>query len=116
MPPHQIIDFLRRRRFPMGTEKELQAAIEAELAKNGIPHTREHRLTERDIPDFSFAGGVFLEAKIKGSARAIHAQLARYCEHEEVRAIILATNVAMGLPPEINGKPAYLVSLGRAWL
>jgi hypothetical protein len=54
--------------------------------------------------------------KIGRLARAIYRQLERYCLHERVGGILLATNVAMGLPVDIGGKPAAIAHLGRGWL
>ena len=43
-------------------------------------------------------------------------QLKRYAAHDEVNELVLVTNLSMGLPPEIDGKPTYYASLGVAWL
>jgi hypothetical protein len=60
---------------------------------------------------------VAVEIKLKrNQPRSILAQLARYAAHDAVRALVLVTNRAMGLPKVMNGKPVYYVSLGRAWL
>jgi hypothetical protein len=56
---------------------------------------------------------VAIEVKIGGSRRAIYRQLERYCLHERVGGIILATNVAMTLPVDINHKPTAIAHLGR---
>ncbi len=117
MTPQDLIQFIRTRRFPLGTEKETQAAIAGELAANGHAFLREHRLSDGDIVDFFFpATGLAAEVKIKKGARAIFAQCERYCEHADVKTLVLVTNAAMGLPATILGKPAHLVSLGRGWL
>ena len=116
MQPREIIAFLHARRFPMGTEKELQAHIEGELVRVGVPYEREFRLSAGDIVDFMFPSGLALEIKIKGGARQIFSQCERYCGYDRVESLVLATNRAMGLPSEINGKPAFVASLGRAWL
>lgn len=117
MTPHSLIQFIQSRRFPLGTEKETQAAIEAELRAEGHAFLREHRFSDEDIVDFFFPEtGLAAEVKVKKGARAIHAQLERYCGHSEVRSIVLVTNAAMGLPASILGKPARMVSLGRGWL
>jgi argininosuccinate synthase len=77
---------------------------------------REHRLATGDIIDF-FVDGVAVEVKLKrNQPPSILFQLKRYARHESVTSLVLVTNRAMGLPREINGKPAYYVSLGRAWL
>jgi hypothetical protein len=61
-------------------------------------------------------GGVGMEVKIKGSKREMYRQCERYCLHERVSALILATNVATGMPATINGKPVFVALLSRGWL
>uniref|UniRef100_UPI0023F83B2E hypothetical protein n=1 Tax=Caballeronia sp. BR00000012568055 TaxID=2918761 RepID=UPI0023F83B2E len=62
--------------------------------------------------------GVAVECKMRNKARKIdiYKQLERYASHAEVTAIVLASNVAMGLPAEINGKAIYAASLSRGWI
>jgi hypothetical protein len=115
-----IVDLLARGRFPLSSEKECQAEIEVWL-RDGLPEVeilREHRLSDRDRPDFFVTvGGVAIEVKIGGrgqSRTGIVRQLARYAEHDQVEAIILATGVSI-LPFRLS-KPVHFVSLGRAWL
>ncbi|PMS08584.1 hypothetical protein C0Z17_29500, partial [Trinickia caryophylli] len=67
------------------------------------------------IPDF-LINGIAVEVKTRSPRKAIFRQLSRYAKHEEVRALILLTGTSMQLPPEINGKPALVVSLGEGWL
>lgn len=117
MSIQEIIRLLSSTRFPLSNEKLLQAAIEEEFDAHGVEHLREHRLSGADIVDFYFpASRIAAEAKIKGSKRAIYSQMVRYAAHETVDELILVTNVPMGMPSEINGKPVYMVSLARAWL
>lgn len=113
----EIAKLIHSSRFPLTDEKRLQKEMESAFAREGIPHRPEVHLGARDIVDFMVDEiGLAIEVKIKGSKRAIYKQLERYCEYDEVRTIMLATNVPMGLPPLIGGKPAYLVSLARGWL
>lgn len=102
-------------RFPLNSEKDLQAAIEAHFNYLGVEYSREHNLGDGDIVDF-MVGAVAVEVKIKGARRAIYRQCERYAAHDNVEAILLVTNVAMGFPPEIGGKPTAVLHLGRAWL
>lgn len=102
-------------RFPLEKEKETQEAIEKRLVENRIDYKREYHLDSDNIPDF-FIDGVAVEIKVKGNARNIYRQCERYCQFDEVKALILVTNRSMGFPPEINGKPCYVINLGRAWL
>lgn len=106
---------LSKHRLPLSNEKELQAAIGAVLTYNSIDYTREARLSGKDYIDF-LVGDVGIEVKLKGSAMAIYKQCKRYCGYPEVKELIIVTNRSMGFPKEIDGKPTYLLSLGRMWL
>ncbi len=112
-----IVQLVRRSRFDLSSEKKLQADLEEALKREGIAYEREKRLSGRDIPDF-FIDGVVVECKMhkKAQKMAIFKQLSRYAEHVDVKAIVLASNVPMGLPKEINGKPLYAASLSTGWL
>lgn len=112
-----ILQILRSGRFDYTTEAELQAAIEGWLEGHGLVFEREHILGPEDRPDFFFIEtGIALECKVKGSRMAIYRQLERYAQHCVVRGIILVTGRAMTCPPEINGKPVRVHSIGEAWL
>jgi len=111
----QIIVAMRGIRFPLKGEKVLQAALSEQFTASGIEHEREVRLSGADVVDFMF-GDVAAEVKLHGGKMAIYRQLERYCEHDSVSKIILISNVPMGLPAAINGKPAYLFNLSKAWL
>ena len=110
-----LVAFLQARRWPLSDEKALQAAIAAELAEACFAAEREVRLSATDVVDF-MVEGVAVEIKIKGSKRNIYRQCARYCSHERVRALVLATNFKVGMPPERGAKPCYVADLGRGWL
>jgi hypothetical protein len=111
-----IVQVIQATRIDLSNEKAAQEQIALALAAAGIAHQREVRLAPRDIPDF-LAGGVAIEVKLRGARKMdVFRQLERYCTHERVQSIILASNLSMTLPAEINGKPARFVSLGRSWL
>ncbi|MGJ4888924.1 hypothetical protein ACQR1Y_12060 [Bradyrhizobium sp. HKCCYLRH3099] len=119
----EIVNLIEVHRLPLQDEKATQAELARVLDGADELHQREVRLSAADIVDFmlplvadQYAGGIAIELKIKGQRRAIYRQLERYCAHEDVAALILATNVPMGLPDQINGKPVMLARLGRAWL
>lgn len=116
----QYAAFLSRilecRRFTLGDEKLLQAEMERLFTGEQMPFEREKALGNGDICDFFIAGAVAVEVKIKGGRNAIYRQCERYCAHDEVKALVLATNVAMALPSHINGKPAFVALLGAGWL
>lgn len=118
-----ICELLSRQRLPLSDEKRLQEAMADALVGDGLYIRREYHLGDGDIVDFLVLSedilplrGVAIEVKIKGSRRAIYRQLERYCAHEAVQSIILATNLMMALPADINGCAASVVNLGRAWL
>lgn len=113
-----IMVMLKRHRFDLTSEKATQAGIEVVLTAHDVEFTREKRLTGRDIPDFFVSAlGLAIEVKMKGAGKMnVFRQLERYASHEAVQTILLVTNLAMGLPPAINGKPTHYLSLGSAWL
>lgn len=115
MKPEEIVLFLRARRFPLNDEKALQAMLSQEFSNAGIEHEREVVLAPGDKVDF-MVGAVAIEVKIRESKRKIYNQCARYMEHERVSSLVLLTATAIGLPPEICGKPIFYVSLSRSWL
>lgn len=116
MTEAELVNLLGQARVDLTDEKRTQAQLAEHLTKNGVAFEREVRLTAGNIVDF-LVGGVAIEVKLRRwKKRAVFKQLERYAKCERVRALILATNLSMGLPPEIEGKPAYYVSLGRAWL
>lgn len=110
-----IIRLLETHTWPLSDEKLLQQEIGDVFEAAALDFEREVRLGGGDIVDF-MVGSVAVEIKIKGERRAIYRQLERYCAHEVVKRIILATNVPMALPIDINGKPASVAALGRGWL
>lgn len=110
-----LIKILSSQPLPLEKEKETQELIEALFKKNAIAYNREHMLDTNNIPDF-FIDGIAIEVKIKGNAKQIYRQCVRYCNFKEVKSLILLTNRSMGWPQELNGKPCYIINLGKAWL
>lgn len=114
---NELVAVLHTIRPDLSVEKRTQADIATVLNRVGIPFEREKRLTASDIPDFLVDGRLVIEVKLKGAQKmAVYHQLMRYAEHECVQGLILASSLSMTLPPEINGKPAVMIGLGRAWL
>ncbi len=105
-------------RFDLTDEKICQAQMADWFDERLLcSFSREHRLGPADIPDFLVDGRIVVECKkIGANKQATYRQLRRYAAYPQVEALILATGTAMGLPPQIEGKPAFLVNLGRAWL
>lgn len=121
-PPNEsrvvaIVRLIQRHRFDLSTEKHVQAQVAEMLTAEQIAFEREKRLSALDIPDFLVAEGIVIECKMRGARKMdIYKQLRRYATYTEVTALILVSNLAMGLPPEINGKPVYAASLSRGWI
>lgn len=111
----EIIQHLSGKRFSLSDEKRLQAEMEETFTAAGIEYDREYRLSHKDIIDFKI-GRIGIEVKIKGGKLNIHRQIERYAASDELDEIILATNVATGMPETIKDKKIHVFNLGRAWL
>lgn len=113
-----VIRLVQRSRLDLSSEKHLQEGVAEVLKAAGIAYEREKRLSLKDIPDFLIDGGVVVECKMRNKSKKmdIFRQLARYATYPEVTAIILASNVTMGLPPELEGKPLFAASLSHGWI
>lgn len=114
----EIVRLLQRHRFDLSTEKHLQEGVQKAFDAAGVSFEREKRLSSTDIPDFFVKGGIVVECKMRKKAKKmeVYRQLSRYAEHKEVTTIILASNLSIGLPAEIQGKPVYSASLSHGWL
>jgi len=114
----QVVRLLQRSRLDLSTEKHLQEDVERTLQAAGIIFEREKRLSAKDIPDFLVAGGVVIECKMRNKSKKVdvYKQLSRYATYPEVSAIILASNVSMGLPPSIDEKPVFAACLSHGWI
>lgn len=111
-----IVDLIRSAKIDLSTEKRAQADVEQLLTQAGIAFEREVRLTESDIVDF-MVDYIGIELKLRGARKKeVYRQLCRYARHPRVGSLILASNLSMGLPGQIEGKDVYFVSLGEAWL
>ncbi len=111
-----IIRFLSQFRLDVQDEKHLQQQIADAFFSGKYEFEREHRLDENNIIDFMMPAQIGIEVKIKGSRRQIYKQCERYCHFDHVSELILITNRSMGFPKEINGKPCYVMAVGKAWL
>lgn len=114
----RLISLIHRSRLDLSCEKKLQSDLAEILATAGVKFEREKRLSTRDIPDFFVEGGIVLECKMHRKARKVEVfkQMKRYASHVEVLAVVLVSNIAMGLPSEIENKPIFSASLSRGWL
>jgi len=111
--PAELTTYLRRQRYAFGSEAMLQLAIVDVLERSGLAFEREVRLGPADRIDFLVQGGIGIEAKVRYPRRSIYRQLTRYAEREQINALVLMTATSLGLPPTLNGKPLFYVSIGR---
>lgn len=116
MTSEEVVLWLRRGRYRIGSEALLQISIEDRLKESGVSFDREFRLGPGERIDFLVAGGIGIEAKVRCPARKVYRQLERYARYAEISALILISATATGLPPRIDEKPLFLVSLGRTAL
>jgi hypothetical protein len=113
-----IVRCIQVGRFDLTDEKACQGQMEDWFRDRLLCEvSREHRLGPGDIPDFLLEGRIVVECKKHGAdKRATWRQLKRYAAYPQVEALVLATGTAMAMPPELEGKPVFVVNLGRAWL
>lgn len=98
------------------TQEDLYNHLVASLPNSAKSIERELKLNPRDRVDI-WVDGIVVEVKLAPANKlAVYKQVKRYAEHPRVEAVILATNIMMALPSLIEGKPAFVVSLGRAWM
>lgn len=107
---NQVLGVLQFYEFSLTDEKVLQELIFETLLAEDIAIEREVPLPPYGIVDF-MVNGVAFEIKIQGQKKAIYRQCRDYTLHANVKALVLVTARAMGLPEEMNGKPAYTYSL-----
>ncbi len=112
-----LIQLIKKMRFDISNEKDVQAQLEKKLIEKEYEFEREFILDEdkKNIPDF-MVGNICIEVKIKGGALDIFRQLQRYTEFDQVQEIILLTNRNIILPSQINCKNAYQINIGAGWL
>lgn len=101
--------------FDLYKEKDVQKQI-FEILSEEFDITAEFRLSPKNICDFMIENEIAVEVKVKGSKTGIYRQLKRYCEFDKVKCLLFITSRSMGLPPDINGKPVYYISLSKNML
>ena len=108
-----VFNCINNLRLSVTNEKQTQSQVFQAIRHLGF--IREYHLDNKSIPDF-FYHGIAIEIKVKGEKVAIYRQCQRYCEFDQVKALILITNKSMGFPEYINGKPCYFFHIGKSWL
>jgi hypothetical protein len=111
-----VCRLMRLHRFRLGHEALLQEDVEALFRREGVPFLREHILGPADRVDFLVDGRIAVELKIRAPKRRILRQLERYAAHDCVEALVLASVSAVGIPPQLVGKPVFVVPLGLTGL
>lgn len=108
---------IRARRCDLSDEKRTQADIAEALVAEGLSFRREARLAPGDVIDFLVQERFGVEIKLRGARKKdVYRQLQRYAGHDTIEGLLLVSNLSMGLPAEIEGKPVWFLSLGQAWL
>lgn len=111
-----VIKLLNSRRLDLQDEKQLQRQLNVILSANNFKVEPEFRLDPNNIIDFLVDGNIGIEVKIKGGKKQIYKQVERYSYFNTIQTLILVTNRSMGFPQQMNGKPCFVVNLGKAWL
>lgn len=124
MTPEQTIDsihgLLRSYNFVSQNERELQDALQKVLQEAGFAVSREVRLDARNRIDFVVFQAphrVGIEVKVDGSNPALVAQVQRYCQVDQIDAVlVVATRHRLGrLPREMAGKPVRVHLINPAF-
>lgn len=106
-------------RFDYSDEMICQNAIAQFLDSKSISFLREYELAGSGVCDFYFPNSrIVLEVKAgKGwSKRGVYRQCERYCQHEDVSGLVLATGKIQGMPETISNKPIRVYQLGLGFL
>lgn len=111
----EVCSALQGCQFDLSDERRLQQQIAARLDAAGVAYQREVVLGDCGTIDF-VVSGLGIEVKIKGRKRAVYRQCKRYLDDPRLEGLLLLTNLPMGMPPTVAGKPVFLFSLGRAHL
>ncbi len=114
-----LIRLLGEGRFDYSDESECQRQIAVFLTERGVTFTKEHDLGGAGICDFYFTKSrIVLEVKAgkQWNKREVYRQCERYCRHDEVQGLVLATGRIQGMPPTICGKPVRVYQLGLGFL
>ncbi len=108
-----VISILRRLVPRPGPEAVLVEDVRAALRRENLIPETEVALTKGRV-DLR-AGATAIELKVQGAAVNVIRQLARYAEDPTILDVVLVTSSAKlrAMPPEINGKPLYVVFIPR---
>lgn len=95
------------KRFCRASERTFQDGLEQCFLAAGMSFVREHRLDDRDRPDFFFSNSVAVECKVKGGVESHLRQMKRYAAHSTVAGVLLLAMRPHGpsMPDTLNDKP-----------
>lgn len=107
---------LRGWRFACANEVELHLGLKRALTADGWTFEHEVALSPRDRIDFLVEGEIGVEVKVKGRRAAVEDQLARYAEHDRLKALVLVTTRVQltAVSPVLGMKPVHTIYLPTA--
>lgn len=118
----RIPNVLSEYAYSFGDEKQFHDGLATALFEDGIIFTREHVAGPKDRFDFFCENGIVIEAKIKGSLSEALRQVDRYCQRNDVNAVVIVTTRLWGATAklrsdaQLHGKPVRLVAVrGQAF-
>lgn len=106
-------------RFDYADEAVCQNEIEHFLRSKKVTFCRGYALSGSDICDFYFPKSkIVMEVKAGKSwgKRRVYRQCERYCQHDAVNGLVLATGSIQGMPISICNKPIRVYQLGIGFL
>lgn len=108
--------YLRAWRFAFASEAELHAGITKALTEEDWTFEHEVTLSPRDRIDFLVERSIGVEVKVKGRRAAVEDQLARYAEHDRLKALVLVTTRVQltAVSPVLGMKPVHTIYLPTA--
>ncbi len=112
----QVAEALKRYSYRFNDEAALHRGIAEVLRQGDIEFQHEH-VAGADRFDFLLAGGIVIEAKIKGTMAEALRQIDRYLSRDDVAGVILVTTTLWGRTPAqkptMRGKPVLFALIGR---
>lgn len=109
----RILELLPQYGYTLSDEIKLQDGIADVLSTNEMQFQREVTLGS-DRFDFLCEGGVVIEAKVAGTYSEALRQAERYCQHEEVSAVVIASTRSWRVGRAdgvLHGRPVHVVPL-----
>lgn len=89
----ELVKFLRGFRYPFGTEKELQDAVETAVSGSwGVVREYGRGADRIDFAVLTGIGVVALECKVDGGPSDVLRQLLRYASRDDIAGVVLLTS------------------------